>query len=409
MVTAREQDSDGARGSRARLSIAYLDAFNVCADYNDELVPHLRQHANVLYITSRNAYRPELLSDRDNYYHFCRMSRGLRLRLGQHVPVAVFRVLQYFEYQWDKTRLVKFVDKKRPQVLHIQWWLFPRADEGFLRCLQRRKIAIVHTAHNVVPHGYPRPEPDEWLRRYYEAVDKIIVHCAATASELRSAVPTVSDKICIVPFGVFWSNEPEKGRAESRALLGWSETEKVFVFFGTVSRYKGVDILLRAFAGLESQHPVRLVIAGKWEFPVAEIAGLVSDVRKRHRVDLHLGFVPRAAAAAMLCGCDATVLPYRHATMSAAAMAALRFSAPMIATKTGGLPDVVGSFGRRLLAQPGDPASLRWSLAEFLNMGVMVPVWKEELRRLAREEFSWQGVAARTVEIYKELACGGTL
>jgi glycosyltransferase involved in cell wall biosynthesis len=172
---------------------------------------------------------------------------------------------------------------------------------------------------------------------------------------------------------------------------------------GNIRSYKGLDILVDALARVGGTRLIRLVIAGKWEVPNHEMRTIVTP-RRRYHLELHSGFVARRDLIAMLCGCDSVVLPYKHASQSGAGLAALRFGTPIIATKTGGLEELVGDHGKSFLALPGDLESMRKSLERFTELGAReVAEWRSELKLLGPEKFSWKKAAALTNGIYQEV------
>lgn len=103
------------------------------------------------------------------------------------------------------------------------------------------------------------------------------------------------------------------------------------LFFGRLRRYKGLDLLAAALRRLpRGRFAVRVVGSGPASAELAELAALSG-------VSVESRWVPEAEVAALLAWADAVVLPYREASQSGVAAAALAAGRPVVATNVGGL------------------------------------------------------------------------
>jgi glycosyltransferase involved in cell wall biosynthesis len=134
---------------------------------------------------------------------------------------------------------------------------------------------------------------------------------------------------------------PKRGRLE-------------LLFFGYIRPYKGLDVLLDALEQLRDPD-VYLTIAGElW----GKARRRLVQAAVNPRIDAHLGYVNDAEAAELFERADYVVLPYRSATGSAVAALALNYRKPMIASRIGGLPDVVIDGYTGILVPPSDATAL---------------------------------------------------
>jgi glycosyltransferase involved in cell wall biosynthesis len=139
---------------------------------------------------------------------------------------------------------------------------------------------------------------------------------------------------------------------------------KVALFVGLIRPYKGVDVLLDAFARLPRGSDWHLVVAGEpWRGLDAELHRKVTDLALADRVRLHLSWIPDAEMADLLALADVVVLPYRAGSQSAVAPLALSHGIPVISTTVGGLAEVVKHGSNGLLVRPGSVDGLAAVLA----------------------------------------------
>lgn len=207
-----------------------------------------------------------------------------------------------------------------------------------------RKVAIVHNArpHEALP--FDRPLFRGVLRRVHGAV----VHSAQGAEELRRLAPVPRVVAVPHPPNLVLAPTPLPPRPPL-ALL----------FLGFVRPYKGLDVALEALAVLARRGvDARLTVAGEFWEPVETTAERVRALGLEERVALRPGYVPDSAVATLLAEHHLLVAPYRSATQSGVAPLALAAGRPVVATRVGGLPEVVREGETGTLAPPDDPEAL---------------------------------------------------
>ncbi len=266
-----------------------------------------------------------------------------------------------------------------------------------LRSLARMKPprGVVVIAHNILPHEHRRLGALLNPRLFREA-DLVLVGSRREGELFEQLLPgrrwhvahhPVYDRFC----EVCESLDP----AEARERLDYGPSTPLLVHLGLVRRYKGVDILLEAFARF-GRREIRLDVAGEFYDDEARYREQVERLHLGDRVRLVNRYLSDEEMAVRLRAADAVVLPYRHGTQSGVAMAALACGTPVIATKVGSLPEVIepGRYGE--LARPGDVDSLTRALERFYDPHrAAARLDREALAREAREKYSWRAVAER--------------
>src|SRR6185369_10696006 len=169
----------------------------------------------------------------------------------------------------------------------------------------------------------------------------------------------------------------------------------VALFFGHVRPFKGLDIALRAWRQL--QMPATLFVAGeawwKSEAEYRELAQGLDNVRFDFR------FIPDAEIATCFAAVDVVLAPYRIEAQSGVALTAFHFARPVIATRVGGLPEIIdGQNG--ILIPPEDPAALAKAVDELFTVRDRAAM--ERAAEATARKYSWPEYA----NVFKALVTG---
>ena len=127
-------------------------------------------------------------------------------------------------------------------------------------------------------------------------------------------------------------------------------------------------------------------------FELAERLGVSGSIEFVDR------YIANEEVAAYFTAADLVMLPYITATQSAIAQVAVAFDRPMIATRVGGLPEVVTEGKTGFIVPPEDPAAMADAVARFFDEGWggrMAPNFAEEKKR-----FSWSSLADAIEDLY---------
>jgi glycosyltransferase involved in cell wall biosynthesis len=187
--------------------------------------------------------------------------------------------------------------------------------------------------------------------------------------------------------------------------LGIRPHQPVVLFFGTVSRYKGVENLIEAFPAVQRATGARLVIAG---FPAKEVD---PDALKARAAELGIGdhvswfldYVPNERVVPLMELSTVAVFPYHAITQSGALQVAYACGKPVVATRVGGLPDVVEDGKSGLLTPAQDPTALADAITRIVRDPVTAAKMGEHARMLAETKYSWRVVAETMKAAFERL------
>ena len=166
------------------------------------------------------------------------------------------------------------------------------------------------------------------------------------------------------------------------------------LFFGLLRPYKGLELLLRAWRGIEH---AELWIVGN---PRLELSALTAAAPAGVRFDAR--FVSDAELRGYFRRADLVVLPYLEADQSGVLFTALAFGKPLLVSDVGGLGELAAAGAARAVPA-GDARALHGALQELLDDPAQRGALARRARDAARERYAWEGVAHRTLEMYAAL------
>ncbi len=279
----------------------------------------------------------------------------------------------------------------------IDWWtLFWAPGFAWLaRRLRARGIPTTFICHNLFDHDSGRVRRG-LTRALLAQGSGYLVHSREQAEILRRELP--GRPVLVHPHPTYDRFPPP-----ARALPRRGRLE--LLFFGFIRPYKGLETLIEALALLDD-HDVHLCVVGEpWCDPDALRSRIAAAGAPN--VELHLEYVGDAQAADFFARADLVVLPYRAATGSGVAAVAYHYERPVLATRVGGLRDVVEHGRTGFLVEPGAAGQIA---------AILRTVSRADLERLRpgvrefKQRFTWASLADALVEFAarRPLDDGGT-
>ncbi len=286
--------------------------------------------------------------------------------------------------------------RERPDVVVMKYWTpFMAPCFGTIARIARSNgvTKFVCQIDNVEPHEHhiiDRP-----CNHYYlGAVDGFVYMSEQVHGELKAYT---SAPALFSPHPMFENFGESVEREEACRKLGLDVEQRYTLFFGLIRDYKGLDLLLKAWARWLPEGR-KLLIAGEFYASREKYIALIEELGLRDRVVLHDHFVADEDVRYYFSAADALVLPYRTATQSGVTQIAYNFSLPMIVTRVGGLPEIVPDGRVGLVCEP-DAEAIKEAL-EHLYEGDTLQRLKANFAE-ERKRFSWSAMCDRLEEVYQ--------
>ncbi|MGQ9626713.1 MAG: glycosyltransferase [Anaerolineae bacterium] len=230
-------------------------------------------------------------------------------------------------------------------------------------------------------------------------------------------VRDLPDKIKVIPCGVDSSLFRPLPRAEARARLNLPDDRHLVLFVGRIEPLKGIDTLLQAISRLVQSSPSwkdRLhlyIIGGDFLSPGEEgerqeflrLRQLYAELGLSEQVSF-LGAKEQEILPWYYSAADVVVMPSFYESFGMVALEAMACGTPVIASRVGGLAQLVQDGKTGFLVSPGDSASLADKLARLLQDDGLRAEMGAQASSQARQ-YAWPKVAPQITKLYRQLIC----
>lgn len=293
--------------------------------------------------------------------------------------------------------LLRCLRRMQPDVVLWSTWRFP-TDGWFVRLvdalLPEARLGIVaHEPRPLVEQSGADPiyKDHALLTSALEGAYRCMDVVFALGDEARAALVEAWRPVApvvVIPHGdesVFLAEDVPPVETTGPEIL----------FFGTWTRYKGIDVLLEAFGQVREEMPeARLVLAGavSGDMDLGHVEQRAAEVGG---VTLRPGYVPLGDVAGHFGSARVVVLPYTRASQSGVAHLAMTFSRPVVASRVGDIPDAVPDGIAGWTVEPDAPADLAVALLAALRDPAVAAERGRAGAALVRTDRSWDTVARK--------------
>lgn len=318
---------------------------------------------------------------------------------------------------------IKFIFSSNKRIVHCNWveniTRNKTMKSRFIAKILLLKADILHilgikicwTMHNSMPHDCTDVVfAEKFINRWLLRVDMVVVHSRDSMNLLVNKYRYNENKILFVPHGAYKINSINQSKKNELVHKYEIHTgDIVFLYFGVISEYKNIPLLLETFSGLQDTN-MKLILAGKIDGSIesqmqykirlqcSQLTNVILDER----------FIPEEEISTIFSLCDIVILPYDKTSM--------QNSGAMIQAFSNGKPVIIPEFGYVLDIKEKDfvfsydynsPESEKRELMIQINNAVNRKDELKSLGILAKEfadtELNWNLIGKKIVEAYKNI------
>lgn len=301
-------------------------------------------------------------------------------------------------------------------IFHFNWLEDNAARKGLLARIKCELLLIffkifglcggklVWTMHNARSHNEDNRYQEYFIKRMLKYISLVVVHCSESIEILQLNYGYSEKKILFVPHGNYCSvikqypSEKNKNYNKFRIL-----------YFGSISYYKGVEKLIKAFNCDFLNENAELVICGKVNDTLLEDR-IRLCARQNVNIKLDLRYISNEELGAYISSCDAIVLPYEKESMqnSGSAILAISCGKPIIIPVFGYIKDILDKdfvFSYDYSDESDQIIKLRMKMQEICSIYINNPkiIYNAgcNAKLFAERELDWDTIVKRIIEYYK--------
>jgi glycosyltransferase involved in cell wall biosynthesis len=266
-------------------------------------------------------------------------------------------------FSWEST--FRQVKAAKPDLVIVRYWMsFLAPSLGYV-CgkLKKSGIPILAITDNIIPHEtkvWDRPMARYFLKR----VNAFVAMNQEVNQEVKSLCPGLEGITLHHP--IYDHFGAKLNREEALKRLKIPSDRKVLLFFGLIRDYKGLDILLDAFAGLSGDY--HLIIAGEAYGDFSGYQRKIDESPLKDNISCFNEYIPDQKVPVFFSASDLVVLPYRSATQSGITAVAFHFEVPVIVTDVGGLSEVIQHEKTGLIVDKPEVSLIHDAILRFFKL-----------------------------------------
>jgi len=291
----------------------------------------------------------------------------------------------------------KEIAAEKPKLVVVRFWLpFMGPCLGaILRIVKKRSNAkIVAITDNIIPHE-KRPGDTPFTKYFLGSVDGCVTMSLKVMEDLKTFTKKPAK---FVSHPLYDNFGPRLPKQDARKHLGLPTDVYIFLFFGFIRKYKGLDLLIEALdTFLPAQKNAIILVAGEYYAGEDEIKEQISKSAHRASIIEHTHFIKDEEVGLYFSACDSVIQPYKNATQSGVTPLAYHFECPMIVTNVGALPDMVPQ-GIGLVCEP-EPTAIANAMDEMQKFDLDT---FERLILVEKAKYAWSTMTSALKNIADE-------
>ena len=285
----------------------------------------------------------------------------------------------------------KEIRKKNPDLVIFTYWM-----SFFVPCFSKMAKVVKrngHTKcigliHNMIPHEKSLLDK-LFAPRFVKAMDGFIALSKSVLNDIATLDKQNKPKV-FVPHPLYDHFGEIMDKMGAKQHLNLDPDYRYFLFFGLVRAYKGLDLLIDAFADERlRKYPVKLLIAGEFYDDPKPYLTQVEKASLNDLVIIENQYIKDDDVKYYFNSSDIVVQPYKSATQSGVTQIAYHFEKPMLVTNVGGLGEIIPNGKVGYVVEP-NPSAIADALVDFCEnerYGSFVEGLREE-----KKKYQWSNM-----------------
>lgn len=368
------------------MKIAYLSTFypfrGGIAQFNARLLQALTKFANVQAFTFKRQY-PKILFPGETQFV---QTQDIAEIVESIQLLDTINPFSYFS-------TAKEIKKYNPDIVITKYWMpFFAPSLGTVLRQLKRKAFCISILDNVNPHE--RFPFARLLNKFFlNQNHSFIVMSDAVRKDLLQLKPDANFINVLHPLYDNFGAKVEKDKALTK--LGLPKDKKILLFFGFIREYKGLDLLMESLAILPDDY--FLVVAGESYTSFDKYNELIDKLNLRNRIKLFVRYIGDDEVPLFFSSADVCVLPYKSATQSGIVGIAYHFDLPVIATRVGGLHEMIEPYGSGILVEKPEANLIANAITKFF--AEPIEKFKKGIEKY-KSKANWDYLASKIIEEY---------
>ena len=289
-------------------------------------------------------------------------------------------------------------DKNADMVIFCYWMSFMAPSFGKIARIVHRngKTKCIALVHNMIPHE--QNILDKILPPYFvKSMDGFIALSKSVADDIgkfdkHNKPKTFSPHPIYDHYGILLD------RNEALQKIGLDHNCKYVLFFGLVRAYKGLDLLIDAFADEKLRNSnIKLIVAGEFYQDENIYRKQISDLGIEDKIIIHNEFIPDDKVNLYFSAADIIAQTYKSATQSGVTQIAFHFEKPMLVTNVGGLGEIVINGKSGYVVEP-KANEIADALSDFFDKERSTEF--AQAVRTEKGKYAWSIMTAKIVKLY---------
>ncbi|MHC3129993.1 MAG: glycosyltransferase family 4 protein [Candidatus Bathyarchaeota archaeon] len=291
-------------------------------------------------------------------------------------------------------------------VIHVHDWLAAFSGISFKHYLKKPMVLTVHSTEVGRAQGLHSPDSFsingiEWWATY--EADRVIVCSQSMKNEICGHFNLPCDKVDVIPNAIDqtkYQTSVDRGSVRQRYGVGYGE--KLILCVGRLVPQKGIEYFIRAIPSIAKRYPeAKFIIVGEgWSRDILEAEAQSSGHAKKIRFT---GFASDQEVIDLMTSADVLVVPSVYEPFGIVALEGMATGVPVVASKVGGLSEVIEHDRTGLFVYPRSPESIAWGIDQVLSDPDHAKWLTENAKEKLHKAYSWEAVAMKTVEVYRKV------